>query len=204
MLAVVLAALALLAAGCGGGSDREAVSGLQGAENHGYHGTWLDSPYVVPPLALPDTSGKPYDLATAPAPLKVVFFGYTQCPDVCQVVMSTIASAVKRLPADQQARVQVVFVTTDPARDTGTALRGYLDHLDPQFVGLTGPLPRIVELATPLKIFIEKGKRLPSGGYDVTHSTVVYGVRGNHAQLAWNQDTSPSEMAADIIKLLKS
>lgn len=204
MLVAVLAAVALLVAGCGGSGNRDAVSGLQGVDNRGYHGTWLDSPYVVPSVSLPDTAGKPYDLATAPAPLKIVFFGYTNCPDVCQVVMSTIASAVKRLPAEQQSRVQVVFVTTDPARDTGAVLREYLDHLDPAFVGLTGPLPRIVEVATPLKVFIEKGKRLPSGGYDVTHGTVVYGVQGKDARLAWNQDTSPSEMSADIIKLLKS
>ena len=205
MLLVLLAVVALLVAGCGSGSgDREAVSGLQGGDNHGYHGTYLDTPYVVPSLALPDTAGKPYELATAPATLKVVFFGYTKCPDICQVVMSTIASAVNRLPADQRARVQVVFVTTDPGRDTGTVLRDYLDHLDPQFVGLTGGLPRIIELAKPLKVFIEKGKRLPSGGYDVTHTTQVFGVTGDRAQLAWNQDTSPSEMAADIIKLLKS
>lgn len=201
---LVLTAVALLVAGCGGTSSKEPVSGVQGVDNHGYRGTWLDSPYVVPSVALPDTAGKPYDLATAPASLKIVFFGYTNCPDVCQVVMSTIASAVKRLPAEQQSRVQVVFVTTDPARDTGAVLREYLDHLDPAFVGLTGPLPRIVEVATPLKVFIEKGKRLPSGGYDVTHSSVVYAVQGKDARLAWNQDTSPSEMAADIIKLLKS
>jgi protein SCO1/2 len=204
VLVALLAALALVASACGARSDRDAVSGLQGADNHGYHGTFLDSPYVVPSLALPDTAGKPYDLATAPAPLKVVFFGSTKCPDICQVVMSTIASAVNRLPADQRSRVQVVFVTTDPARDTGPVLRDYLDHLDPQFVGLTGDLARIVELARPLKVFIEKGKKLPSGGYDVTHTTEVFAVTGERAQLAWNQDTSPSEMAADIIRLLKS
>lgn len=204
VLVAVLAVVAVLAAGCGSSDTAEPVSGLQGGDDHGYHGTYLDSPYVVPSLTLPDTEGRPYDLATAPAPLKVVFFGYTKCPDICQVVMSTIASAVNRLDADQRADVQVVFVTTDPGRDTGPVLRGYLDHLDPQFVGLTGELARIVELAKPLKVFIEKGKRLPSGGYDVTHTTQVFAVTGDRAQLAWNQDTSPSEMAADIIKLLKS
>ena len=204
MLVALLGTLALLVAGCGGSADREAVSGLQEGGNHGYHGTYLDSPYVVPPMALPDTAGKPYDLAAAPAPLKVVFFGYTNCPDICQVVMSTIASAVNRLPAAQRSQVQVVFVTTDPDRDTGPVLRAYLDHLDPAFVGLTGPLPRIIDLAKPLKVYIEKGKRLPSGGYDVTHTTQVFALTGDRAQVAWSQDTSPAEMAADIIKLLKS
>ena len=205
LLAGVLATLGLAVAGCGGGSDDGlAVSGLQSGDNHGYHGAYLDTPYVVPDIALPDTSGKPYSVATASAALKVVFFGYTNCPDICQVVMSTIASAVARLDADQRDRVQVVFVTTDPARDTESVLRTYLDRLDPAFVGVTGELPRIVQLGTAMKVYIDKGEKLPSGGYDVTHTTTVFGVVGDRARVAWNQDTSPAELAADIIKLLKS
>ena len=204
LVAVVLAAAILALSGCGSDRQPDAVAGLSGSDNHGFHGTYLDTPYVVPDLTLTDTSGKAYSLAAAPAPLKIVFFGYTKCPDVCQVVMSTIASAVSRLKADQRDRVQVVFVTTDPGRDTRPVLRTYLDRLDPAFVGLTGDLPRIVDLAKPLKVFIEKGARLPSGGYDVTHTTEVFGVVGNQARLGWGQDTSPSAMAADIIKLLHS
>jgi protein SCO1/2 len=111
---------------------------------------------------------------------------------------------VTRLDATQRKDVEVVFVTTDPARDTGPALRTYLDHLDPDFVGVTGDLGRIIELAKPLKVFIEKGERLPSGGYDVTHTTEVFGVTGDQARIAWGQDTSPADLSADIIKLLKS
>ena len=115
-----------------------------------------------------------------------------------------VPSAVTRLDATQRKDVEVVFVTTDPARDTGPALRTYLDHLDPDFVGVTGDLGRIIELAKPLKVFIEKGERLPSGGYDVTHTTEVFGVTGDQARIAWGQDTSPADLSADIIKLLKS
>jgi protein SCO1/2 len=204
VLAAVLAVVVLALSGCGASRDPDPVAGLTGSDDHGFHGAYLDTPYVVPDLSLTDTSGKPYSLAAAPAPLKVVFFGYTKCPDVCQVVMSTIASAVTRLDAAQRDRVQVVFVTTDPARDTGAVLRAYLDRLDPAFVGLTGDLRRIIDLAEPLKVFIEQGAKLPSGGYDVTHTTEVFGVSGNQARVAWGQDTSPSAMAADIIKLLQS
>jgi protein SCO1/2 len=204
-LAALLAALTLVASGCGGGGGEDvAASGLQMGDDHGYHGAYLDDPYVVPPITLSDTAGAPYALADDPAPLKLVFFGYTKCPDICQVVMSTLASAVTRLDATQRKDVEVVFVTTDPARDTGPALRTYLDHLDPDFVGVTGDLGRIIELAKPLKVFIEKGERLPSGGYDVTHTTEVFGVTGDQARIAWGQDTSPADLSADIIKLLKS
>jgi protein SCO1/2 len=205
-LAALLASVALVVSGCGGGggADDVAASGLQAGDDHGYHGAYLDDPYVVPPITLSDTAGAPYSLADDPAPLKLVFFGYTKCPDICQVVMSTLASAVTRLDATQRKDVEVVFVTTDPARDTGAALRTYLDHLDPGFVGVTGDLGRVIELAKPLKVFIEKGERLPSGGYDVTHTTEVFGVTGDQARIAWGQDTSPADLSADIIKLLKS
>jgi protein SCO1/2 len=205
VLAVLIAAAGLALAGCGGTTESTLpVSNVQGSDNHGYTGTYLDDPYVVPDISLPDTDGKPYSVATATAPVKVVFFGYTKCPDICQVVMSTIASAVSRLDADQQARVQVVLVTTDPARDTGPVLRTYLDRLDPHFVGVTGDLATIIDFAKPLKVFIEKGEKLPSGGYEVTHSTQVFGITGDQARVVWPQDASPAAMAADIIKLLKS
>jgi protein SCO1 len=205
LLAALVAVLTLMVAGCGGSQDDSAVvSGLQSSDDQDYTGTYLDAPYVVPDISLPDTDGTPYSLATASAPLKLVFFGYTHCPDICQVVMSTIASAVSRLDAAQRDRVQVVFVTTDPARDTGPVLRGYLERLDPDFVGLTGDLQQIIALAAPLKVYIARGEKLPSGGYEVDHTTVVFGVTGDKAQIAWGQDTSPSAMAADIIRLLKS
>jgi protein SCO1/2 len=206
VLASLVAAAALVLSGCGAtdAAPDVAATGLVTGDNHGYRGAYLDVPYVVPDVTLTDTGGAPYSLATDPAPLKLVFFGYTNCPDVCQVVMSTLASAVSRLDAAERAEVEVVFVTTDPARDTGRVLRTYLDRLDPDFVGVTGGLPKIVELARPLKVFIDKGQKLPSGGYDVTHTTEVFGVTGDQARLVWGQDASPAELAADIIKLLKS
>jgi protein SCO1 len=205
LFAVLLTVLALAVAGCGSGAeDSLPVSGVQGSDDHGYTGTYLEAPYVVPDIPLTDTADKPYSVATAPVPLKLVFFGYTHCPDICQIVMSTIASAVTRLDDTQRADVQVLFVSTDPARDTGPVLRTYLDRLDPDFEGLTGGLARIIDLAKPLKVFIAKGQKLPSGGYEVEHTAYVFGVTGDQARIAWSQGTSPAAMAADIIRLLKS
>jgi protein SCO1/2 len=202
-LAGLLAAVALVASGCGGSGDR-AITGVSGPDNGGYHGAHLDDPYVVPDITLSDAGGKPYSLAKDPSPLKVVFFGYTNCPDICQAVMSTIASAVTRLDATHRKQVQVDFVTTDPARDTGPALRTYLARFDPSFVGVTGDLEQIIDLAEPLKVYLAKGTKLPSGGYEVDHSTYVFGITGDRAQLVWTQGTSPAQMAADMIRLLDS
>ena len=202
-LGALLAVAAMALTGCGGAADDPPVS-VASSDNGGYHGTHLDDPYVVPDVTLSDDTGKPYSLAKDPAPLKVVFFGYTNCPDICQAVMSTIASAVTRLDAEQRKQVQVVFVTTDPARDTGPELRSYLARFDPAFTGVTGDLQQIIALGDPLKVYIDKGQKLPSGGYEVDHSTYVFGVTGDRAQTIWTQGTSPAAMAADIIKLLKS
>jgi len=188
--------------GCGSSDNGAPVTHISASDDDGYHGILLDEPYAVPDLALTDTEDKPFDLAAQPR-RTVVFFGYTNCPDVCQVVMSSIASAMAKLSSDERQRLQVAFVTTDPARDTRSVLRTYLDRFDPDFVGLTGPLGRIVALAKPMGIEISKGRKLPSGGYEVDHSTVVVSVRHGAGDLVWTAPTSPSDMADDLEKILK-
>jgi protein SCO1/2 len=204
VLAGLLVALLLAAAGCGSSDDTGApVTGIRVSDDDGYRGIKLDQPYAVPAIALTDTAGKPFDLATQPK-RTLVFFGYTNCPDICQIVMSTIASAVARLSDAERKQVQVAFVTTDPARDTRAALRTYLDRFNPAFVGVTGSLDRTVALAKPMGIDILKGQKLPSGGYEVDHTTNVIGVRMAKGDLVWTASTSPSDMATDLHKILKA
>ncbi len=81
------------------------------------------------PDQLTDTDGQPYSLVDDDTkPLTLVFFGYTHCPDICPMVLSNLASALTRLDDDDKSNVQVVFVTTDPSRDTPEVLRHYLDR----------------------------------------------------------------------------
>ncbi|WP_372727557.1 SCO family protein [Nocardioides sp.] len=187
-------ALVLLLTACGGGATPEQE----------FRGAVLTEPYEVAPIALTDTSGQEYSLARdTDKPLTLVFFGYINCPDICQVVMASLASAMTRLDEDDRARVDVVFVTTDPARDTPEALRTYLDRFDPSFIGLTGDLDEIVALGEPLAVAVEQGEKLPSGGYEVTHGTHVTGVDGNdEAPVVWTQGTSAAQFASDIHQLL--
>lgn len=193
-------------AGCGSSSSADSgapVTGITTSDDDGYLGIKLDDAYQVPEVVLTDTDGKPFDLATQ-TKRTVVFFGYTKCPDICQVVMSTIASAVSRLPKADQAKLQVAFVTTDPARDTDSVLRTYLDRYNPAFVGVTGRLDQIDTLGKPLGIFIKKGQKLPSGGYEVDHTTTVVSVEGGQGDLVWTAATSPADMATDLEKILKA
>jgi protein SCO1/2 len=196
--------MVLALTGCGAsGNDGAAVSGISTSDHDGYNGVLLDEPYVVPHVPLTDTDGKPFDLAEQ-SKRTLVFFGYTNCPDICQVVMSTIASAMARLSHAEQAKVQVVFVTTDPARDTEKVLRTYLGRFNPDFVGVTGSIDDIDRLGRPMGVFIKKGQKLSSGGYEVDHTANVIAVNDGKGDLVWTASTSQSDMAADLEKILKA
>lgn len=197
----LLLALIILVSACGGsGSPAQIVS----EDNDGYHGALLETPYVVPPVRLTDTHGEPFTLAEDDRDLDVVFFGYTNCPDVCQVVMGNIASAYQRLDSAQQKRIRVVFVTTDPARDDARQLTSYLARFNPDFAGVTGSLSDIDTLGKSMGIFIKKGAKLPSGGYEVSHTTSITAVTRGKAPLVWTNGLAPKQLSQDIVKLLRT
>lgn len=183
--------LALLGA-CGGSGE--------------FTGNRLDDPYQVPGVTLTDTTGAPYSLTEdTDRPLTLVFFGYTHCPDLCPLVMSNLSAALNQLEDEQRDDVDLVFVTTDPERDDEAALRDYLDGYGDDIVGLTGSLDSIVELGEPLHVYVNDGKKLPSGGYDLGgHTTAVLGIdAGDEAVVVWSDDTSATEFANDIETLLE-
>lgn len=193
-LAVVLTATLL--SGCG-------TSAGLGA-SHVMTGTRLDPPFPVNGAALVDGSESPYSLIEdTDQDLTLVFFGYINCPDICGIVMSTMASAMTRLTDTERADVDVVFVTTDPARDTPQLAHDYATNFDPDFIGVSGPLKTIVDVALPLGIAVEKGDKLPSGGYDVTHGTQIVAIDAADEGIAyWSEDVSSAQLAADIQHLL--
>jgi protein SCO1/2 len=139
----VLVAVTALALGIGaaaaaqrGGDDEAAQGDGAPADDEGWHGAYLPRPQPRPSFTLTDTSGAPYDFAAETSGrLTLLFFGYTSCPDVCPIHMATLSSALDRPGMPEPI---VVFVTTDPARDTPDRLRSWLDEFDADFVGLTG------------------------------------------------------------------
>jgi protein SCO1/2 len=206
--AVALGATLLLA-GCGGsdgsgGTGNGVIADARVLDDDGLHGAVLTEPYTVGEGTLTDTAEEPFDVrAELEAPLTLVFFGYSKCPDICQTVMADLASAVARLDDGRADQVATWFVTTDPARDDPATLRAYLDRFDPSFEGLTAPLPEVVDLATSVHIPIEKGPRLPSGGYEVTHGTPILGVTPDGAvPVLWTEGTSAAKLAEDIDTIL--
>lgn len=193
-LAVALAAILL--SGCGASASLSA--------GHEMTGNVLDPPFEVAGTALVDGDQAPYSLVEdTDKDITLVFFGYINCPDICGIVMSTMASAMTRLSDDERADVDVVFVTTDPTRDTPEAVKDYATNFDPEFIGVTGPIKTIIEVARPLGIAVEQGDKLPSGGFDVTHGTQIVAINADDEGIAyWSEDVSSAQLAADLQHLL--
>lgn len=171
----------------------------------GYGGAELTTPYVLPDVALTDQSGRDFNLRTgSDRPVLVFFFGYTNCPDICLSVLTDLASAVNRVPGEVRERLQVVFVTVDPERDTPPVLAKYLARIDPGFVGLTGAATTIAAAAASMGVAIEGTEKLPDGGYDVSHSTQVIGFDSSRrGLLVWTQGTAIGTFRADFERLVR-
>ena len=123
--------------GDGGGSTASAAGGTETQEDDdGWRGAALGTAQPRPDFTLTDTAGRPYDFAAETrGRLTLLFFGYTSCPDVCPIHMATLAGALDQPGVPEPV---VVFVTTDPERDTAEHLRDWLDNFSPDFVGLRG------------------------------------------------------------------
>ena len=174
------------------------------ADDDGLHGAVLPEPYSLGDASLTDTTGASFALREQlAAPVTLVFFGYTNCDDVCSTVLSNITSARARLDEEQAAQVETWFVTTDPARDDPDTIAAYLERFDPEFTGLTGPVDTLAAVADSVHIAMEAGRRLPSGGYEVVHGTPVLAVRPDGSvPVLWTEDTSAAELAADLDEVL--
>jgi protein SCO1 len=151
-----------------------------------------------------DHTGKPRTLADYRGKVVVMFFGYTQCPDFCPTTLSELAEAMKRLGPDAD-RVQVLFVTVDPERDTPALLSQYVPAFDPRFVGLYGDADATARTAKEFKVIYQKQPGQTPGTYTVDHSagTFIFDPDGKlRVYVGYGQ--GPEVFAHDIKELLKA
>ncbi|MEU1288742.1 SCO family protein [Kitasatospora sp. NPDC005856] len=167
------AALTLSACGSSGG-DSTAAKVTRQKEDTPYQGTKLAKNFEKPDLQLTDTSGRPFDLRQQTnGKATLLFFGYTSCPDVCPTTMGDIGVAMKALPEADRQKINVVFVSTDPQRDTPQVLRTWLDSMGSDFIGLTGDLAKVKTAAKSLGIMIEDPVVNGDGTVTSTHGAQV-------------------------------
>jgi protein SCO1/2 len=174
-----------------------------------FHGSRIGTPWQVPATTLTDASGKDWSITQATAPLTLVFFGYTECPDVCPQEMADITSALVRLTPAERKQVDVVFVTTDPARDNPAALTRYLGAFDASYTGLTGTPKALGTLTTAFHVYAAKEQAAMEDGkgYLVAHDDHTFAVtandKGHQVVAMWDRDRTSAQIAEDIHTLLK-
>jgi protein SCO1/2 len=199
--AALFAAIAV--AGCGDPTAR-ALEGL--------HGVLLAPSKAKADFTLTDTEGRPFHfVADTRGFVTLLYFGYTNCPDVCPQHLVNISSALKRMSPADQNKVRLVFVTTDPARDTPERLRGWLNNFDKRFIGVSGPIDSVNAIEQRLGLPQSQAEAMPK--MEMGPRPMTYGV-GHAAQvLAFTPDDSlraeyPSgftmdDWANDLPRLLK-
>ena len=171
-----LAMLVLMAvAGCGS-SAGPPVSVPAPSGGSLYQAQVVRLPFPKPAGMFTDTKGTPFDLRkhTAGHPT-LLYFGYTHCPDVCPLTMASLGAAMNKLPQRQREDFRVVFITTDPHRDTPQRLHRWLGVFGKDFIGLTGSWQTIAQAAERLHVAAVKPMPTSSGDYRVTHGAQVFG-----------------------------
>ncbi|MCQ4042971.1 SCO family protein [Streptantibioticus rubrisoli] len=205
LAAALAAAAALTLTACGGSTDDKPVASVSASATSG-GALPLTPPMTKPNLVLTDTHGQKFDFAkeTAGKPV-LLYFGYTHCPDVCPLIMSDIGNAKRKLPKDEQDKIQVIFVTTDPDRDTPQRLASWLPGQGQGFIGLTGSFDAIQAGAKSLGITVEKPVRQQDGSYTVTHSAEVlaFSPKDDKAHYAYTDSADSATYQRDIPKLIK-
>ena len=173
-----------------------------GAAKPSFKGVDITGAEYARTLALTDADGQPRTLADYTGKVVVVFFGYTQCPDVCPTTMAELAEVKRSMGADG-ARVQGIFVTVDPERDTAALLKAYIANFGPDILGLRGTPEQIKAAAKEFKVFYSKvpGKTDTSYTVDHTAGSYVFDAKGR-VRLFTRYGTGAQALADDLKLLL--
>src|SRR5690606_829238 len=156
----------------------------------------------LPDFELTDARGAPFTKSSLEGRFTLMFFGFTNCPDVCPITLQVLASAVERLRETAPDEVpDVVFVSVDPFRDTPERIGEYVGVFDPSFIGVTGPDERLEPLLTALSVAVEKHEH-HGEQYNVVHSGVVYMIGPRAEWIALSSTPHvPETIAADFLKI---
>ncbi len=184
-----LLAVALLLSACDGGGPKFRNTDITGAE-------------YAKGFALTDHTGKPRTLADFRGKVVVVFFGYTHCPDVCPTTMVELKQVMQALGPDA-AKVQVIFITLDPERDTQQVLSQYVPAFDPSFLGLYGDPATTLKTAKDFKVFYEKRAGTSPGSYTIDHTAASFAFDTQGRLRLYVKHDQIATLADDIRTLLK-
>ena len=191
------------AAGGNAGSAGGAASGTRvAAKKPSFRSTDITGVEYGKTLALVDHEGHPRTLADYRGKVVMVFFGFTQCPDICPSTLVK-AAEVKRLLGDEGRDLQVILVSLDPERDTQEVLGPYVTAFDPSFVALRGDLAQIQAAAREFRVFFQKVPNRDGTSYTIDHTAASYVIDPQgQLRLFVKHTQEPAEIAADIRQLI--
>jgi protein SCO1/2 len=186
-------------------SSLACVSVLCGQQGMLYRGGMVTPPLSKPNFVLTDTSGAPFDFRNETRGyVTLLFFGYTYCPDQCPMHMANLGLALKKLPPASYDQVKLVFVTTDPARDTAPVLRQWLDHFDRRFIGLRGTEDAIEAVQRAAGVPPATRTNVVNGSYAVAHANFVFAyTKDGLAHVIYPGGVSKDDWVHDLPLLIK-
>jgi len=187
------------------GQEVRRVRTKVGRTQETYRGGLVAPPLSKPRFVLTDTSGAPFDFWNrTQGSITLLFFGYTYCPDECPMHMANIGTALKKLPPGIAGQVKLVFVTTDPARDTRVELRRWLDSFDKRFVGLTGTPAALDAAQKAAGVPLAQKTDPPNRNYSVTHANfVVAYTKDNLGHVIYPGGVSEADWIHDLPLLVR-
>jgi protein SCO1 len=162
-----------------------------------YQGSYIDPPVQSSDFQLTDQNGQPYRLSSQRGKAVVMFFGYTNCPDICPVTLAELKQVKDKL-GDQASQVAFVFVTVDPARDNVDRLRTYLANFDSGFTGLTGSQADLEAVWKAYGVYVAQGD-----AETMEHNARIYAIdRQGNLRLTYTYDTGAGPITSDLTHLL--
>jgi protein SCO1 len=170
---------------------------------HTFAGTVLETPQTAYDFNLVGPGDQRVSLSDSTGKMRVIFFGYTSCPDVCPTTMADLTRVLKLL-GNKAGQVQVLFVSVDPEKDTPKRLSGYLSQFDARITGLSGSLAEIQTTAKEYGVFFEKKPFGEQGGYTVDHTAMIFLINPEGKMvMVFPYGTKPADIASDISYLLR-
>lgn len=172
---------------------------------HEFNGIVYNPPIVAPELQGIDQKGEPFSMDKVKGKVTLLFFGYTNCPDVCPLTMGQITTIYRQLSADSN-ELSVIFASTDPERDTPQVLAQYIDLFDSSFWGVQIPQTALAEVMSAYSGLAQKDE-LPEGKtaeqYTITHSNWIYAIdREGNLRLIFSSQLQTQQIADDVKYLL--
>ena len=166
------------------------------------NGSVIDPPKAMPDFTLNSING-PAHLSDYKGKVTLIFFGFTNCKDVCPATMAKMEQIFSKL-GDKTNDVRLVFISVDYKRDTPQTTNAFATKFRPEFIGLSGSQEQIDQVTKDYGIFYKLGEPDASGNYDVEHTANVMALdRQGRLELVWSTDQQPDEMSSDLAVLLK-